>query len=175
MVDSWVYLRFLLPAFPVMFVGMGAALIGGIERFHRSALAVGTAAVLTAVVVFNGWEFVQRRGLFQYAQNDQRFARAVVYANGLAPDAVLVSLTYSGTLGFYTGRSVLVWEVLGVADLDPALAYLRASGHSLYFIGDGFEVDYFKRKFAGTHAVETFDAGLIKGDDGFVVYDMTFQ
>ncbi len=81
----------------------------------------------------------------------------LVYANGLAPEAVLVSLTYSGTLSFYTGRSVLVWEVLGVADLDPALAYLRARGHSLYFIGDGFEVDDFKRKFAGTHAVETLE------------------
>ena len=45
----------------------------------------------------------------------------------------------------------------------------------LYFIGDGFEVDYFKRKFAGTRAVETLDAGLIKGDDGFVVYDMTLR
>jgi hypothetical protein len=172
-VDSWVYLRFLLPAFPVMFVGMGAALIAGTERFHRSALAVGTAAVLTVFVVFNGWEFVQGRGLFQYAQHDQRFARAVAYANGLAPEAVLVSLTYSGTLSFYTGRSVLVWEVLGVGDLDPALAYLRASGHPLYFIGDGFEVDYFKRKFAGTHAVETLDAHFITGDAGFVVYDMT--
>jgi hypothetical protein len=131
--------------------------------------------VLTAVVMFNGWDFVQRWGLFQYAQNDQRYARAVVYANGLAPEAVLVSLTHSGTLSFYTGRSVLVWEVLGVADLDPALAYLQARGHSLYFIGDGFEVDYFKRKFAGTRAVETLDAGLIKGNEGFVVYDMTFH
>jgi hypothetical protein len=174
-VDSWDFLRFLLPAFPVMLVGMAAALIAGIERFHRSALAVGTAAVLTAVVMFNGWDFVQRWGLFQYAQNDQRYARAVVYANGLAPEAVLVSLTHSGTLSFYTGRSVLVWEVLGVADLDPALAYLQARGHSLYFIGDGFEVDSFKRKFAGTRAAETLDAGLIKGNEGFVVYDMTFH
>jgi hypothetical protein len=78
-------------------------------------------------------------------------------------------------LSFYTGRSVLVWEVLGVADLDPALAYLQARGHSLYFIGDGFEVDSFKRKFAGTRAAETLDAGLIKGNEGFVVYDMTFH
>ena len=135
----------------------------------------GFGVTITAVVVFNGWDVVQRNGLFQYAQHDQRFARAVAFANGLTPDAVLVSLTYSGTLGFYTGRSVLVWEVLGVADLDPALAYLRASGRSLYFIGDGFEVDYVKRKFAGTRAVETLDAGLIKGDDGFVVYDMTLR
>ena len=174
-VDSWDFLRFLLPAFPAMFVGMGAALVAGIERFHRSALAVGTAVVLTAVVMLNGWDFVQRWGLFQYAQLDQRFARAVVYANGLAPEAVLVSLTYSGTLSFYTGRSVLVWEVLGVGDLDPALAYLQSGGHSLYFIGDGFEVDYFKRKFAGTRAVETLDAGFVKGDAGFVVYDMSLN
>jgi 4-amino-4-deoxy-L-arabinose transferase-like glycosyltransferase len=172
-VDSWDFLRFLLPAFPVMFVGMGAALMTGIERFHRSALAVGMAAALTALVVFNGWNFVQRWGLFEYAQLEERYVRAVDYANGLAPEAVLVSLTYSGTLSFYTGRSVLVWEVLGTDDLDPALAYLRARGHSLYFIGDGFEVDYFKRKFAGTRAVETLDAGFIKGDAGFVVYDMT--
>jgi len=149
--------------------------VAGIERFHRSALAVGTAAALTAIVMLNGWDFVQRWGLFQYAQHDQRFARAVVYANGLAPEAVLVSLTYSGTLSFYTGRSVLVWEVLGAGDLDPALAYLRASGHSLYFIGDGFEVDYFKRKFAGTRAAETLDAGFVTGDAGFVVYDMSLN
>jgi hypothetical protein len=172
-VNTWDFLRFLLPAFPVLFVGTGAVLVIAIERFHRSAFVVGAAVALAALVVLNGWSFVQRWGLFEYAQTEGRFARAVAYANGLAPDAVLLSLTYSGTLGFYSGRNVLVWEVLGAADIDPALAYLRANGRSLYFIGDEFEVDYFKRKFAGTRAVETLDARLVDSDAGFVVYDLT--
>jgi hypothetical protein len=98
---------------------------------------------------------------------------AVEFAKTLPRDAVLVSVAYSGTLNFYTGRDVLRWEVVAPEQFDEVLTYLRRHGHTLYFIGDPSEEVAFKSYFATTDAAARFDAGRMVTEGVFVAADLT--
>jgi hypothetical protein len=170
---EWWYLRFLLPAFPVVCAAVGAVMVTVVKRFHRSGVALAAIFVVFASAVVHEWRFVRDAGVFRYATDDQRFAMALEFANTLPRDAVLVSVAHSGTLNFYTGRDVLRWEVVAPEQLDEALTYLRRHGHTLYFIGDPSEEVAFKSYFATTDAAARFDAGRMVTGRVFVAADLT--
>lgn len=170
--EDWQYLRFLLPAYPAVCAGVGAVVVWGIARLRYSALAVGAGVALVACVAFHGWGFARRENVFEIARQDQRYARAVIYAQGLASNAVLVSSVYSGTLHFYTGRDVLRWDAIAPGDIDRAAAYLRSRGHPLYFIGDPFEAEAFRRRFAGTRTAGAVGGRMATSDQAFVAYNL---
>jgi len=170
---EWWYLRFLLPAFPVVCAAVGAVMVAVIKRFHRSGFALAAIFVVFASVVVHEWRFGREAGVFRYATDDQRFVMALEFANALPRDAVLVSVAYSGTLNFYSGRDVLRWEVVAPEQFDEVLTYLRRHGHTLYFIGDPSEEVAFKSYFATTDAAARFDAGRIVTGGVFVAADLT--
>jgi hypothetical protein len=170
--DTWQYLRFLLPAYPPLCAGVGVVVVCGLERFRKSALAFGIAVAVIAVAVCHGWSMARREGVFRYAAQEQRYARAVSYASGLPQSAVLVSVVYSGALHFYARRDVLRWDVLAANDLDRAVDFLRARGYPLYFIGDELELDEFTRRFAGSRTVNTLPRPQTHETNGFVTVDL---
>jgi hypothetical protein len=130
--------------------------------------------VVIVAIGIQQWRFVNDAGLFRYAANEQRFARAVDFANSLPANTILVSNAYSGTLRFYSGRDVLRWESIPAKQLDEVLVYLRDHGHPAYFVGDPFEEDDFKSYFAGADAMRQFDNSRIADVAyGFVAADLT--
>jgi dolichyl-phosphate-mannose-protein mannosyltransferase len=169
--DGWWYLRFLLPAFPVLFASLGAILVECVRQSRRRPAAILLVGAITASIALQGWRYAHHQGAFA---GEERFARAVDFANSLPENAVLVSLAYSGTLHFYTGRDVLRWELLLGYELDGALAYLRSQGYPLYFIGDPFEVTEFQSRFAGQDTLVDFERRrLPMFDAGYVAYDLS--
>jgi hypothetical protein len=165
--DGWQYLRFLLPAFPAVLAGVGAVLVHKAGESKRPGVAIVLVVAVTASLAFWEWRYAYRDGAFRYAINEERFARAIDFANTLPANAVLISDAYSGTLRFYTGRDVLRWGVMIRQEFDGALAYLRDGGHPLYFVGDPFEEKAFKAYLGRTDAVERFDRGRVQ-DQGHV-------
>ena len=171
--DGWYYLRFLLPAFPVLFASLGAILVESVRQSQRRTTAMLLVVAVTASMAFQGWTYARQKGAFR---SEDRFARAVDFANSLPQNTVLVSLGHSGTLHFYTGRDVLRWELLLGYELDDALAYLRRLGHPLYFVGDPFEARDFQRRFAGQHTIVEFERRRVSdpfGQEEFVAYDLS--
>jgi hypothetical protein len=169
--DSWWYLRFVLPAFPVLFASLGAILVEFVRQSQRRTTAILLMAALTGSMAFQGWKFAQQQGGFR---SEDRFARAVDFANSLPQNTVLVSLGHSGTLHFYTGRDVLRWDLLLGSELDGALGYLRGLGHPVYFIGDPFEATEFQRQFSGQHTLDDFERRRVPNFDlGYVAYDLS--
>ena len=169
--DSWWYLRFVLPAFPVLFASLGAILIESVRQSQRRTTAILLVAALTGSMAFQGWRYAQQKGGFR---GEDRFARAVEFANTLPQNTVLVSLGHSGTLHFYTGRDVLRWDLLLGTELDSALAYLRRLGHPVYFIGDPFEATEFQRQFAGQHTLDDFERRRVPAfEEQYVAYDLS--
>jgi hypothetical protein len=166
MYDGWPYLRFLLPAFPAMLAGVGAVLVHRARESRRPAVAIVLVAAVTGSLAFWEWRYAHREGAFRYAINEDRFARAVDFANTLPANAVLISDAYSGTLRFYTGRQVLRWGVMVRREFDGALVYLRDGGHPLYFVGDPFEETAFKAYLDRTDLGERFDRGRVQ-DQGY--------
>lgn len=123
--DHWLYLRFLLPAFPTALAGASAVMV----RLSRSSSARRSAAMLVIFVMLYGWIRAGHEGLFQYAEHERRFSRAIAFAKALPEHAILVSVSHSGTLNLYSGRDVLRWEVLHPPQLDRIVAALRDGGH----------------------------------------------
>lgn len=169
--DSWWYLRFLLPAFPVLFASLGAILVESVRQSHRRTTAILLVAALTTSMAFQEWKYAQQKGAFR---SEDRFARAVDFANSLPQNTVLVSLGHSGTLHFYTGRDVLRWDLLLGSELDGALGYLRGLGHPVYFIGDPFEATEFQRQFSGQHTLDDFERRRVPDfNQEYVAYDLS--
>jgi hypothetical protein len=164
-------MRFLLPAFPVLLAGLGAVLVEYVRRSRRRTAAILLVGAITAAIAFQEWRYAYHEGAFN---SEDRFAKAVDFANRLPQNTVLVSLGHSGTLHFYTGRDVLCWELLLGYELDGALAYLRRLGHPLFFIGDPFEATEFQRRFSGQQTLDDFERRRVpEFGQEYVAYDLS--
>jgi hypothetical protein len=170
--DEWWYLRFLLPGYPPVMIGFALIVLWIMQRvsWHWRELAAGTVIALLAVT---GRNFAASHRSFAQRDSDARYASAVAYARRLPPNAVLFSNSHSGTLRLYAGRDVLRFEALGGYDIDRALAHVEARGHPVYLIGDPFEIDAFRDRFAGTEAVARLTRAPWRDLGGVHVYRLS--
>jgi Dolichyl-phosphate-mannose-protein mannosyltransferase len=157
--DDWAYLRFLLPAYPVVLAALAALFVNVVNRLKPRRIAVAAVAVVALSLVVQEWMFARDAGTFRSGQGESRFAHAVEFARTLPKNTIFVSDAYSGALHFYTGHDVLRWVMVPGRDLDVAIANLNRQGYPLYFIGDPFEVERLRREYADTDAAKRFDAG----------------
>ncbi|HKC56739.1 MAG TPA: glycosyltransferase family 39 protein [Vicinamibacterales bacterium] len=173
-VPEWGYLRFLLPAYPVVLASLAATLVIFARNAPHRRLAVAAAATITVLLLFHEERFARNAGAFRIAEGEERFARAVDFTRALPPNAIVFSDAYSGTLGFYAQREVLRWLWIPPEYLDLALGDLKKQGHHPYFVGDPFEVEAFKQYFDGSAAVTRLDGQALRVvDDSFVAADLT--
>jgi len=171
---DWGYTRFLLPAYPAVFAGVGIVLAASIARTTRTGLAVAAAALVVAVIVAQGWVYSLRSGVFTQRAGDARFARTVEYVRRLPERSILVSNAHSGTLRFYTGRGVLRFEAIRPEELDKAATHLRREGYALFLVGDEFEIDQFRKRFAKTRTVAALPRKPRVNLGGAVIYNLGF-
>jgi hypothetical protein len=169
--NDWGYLRFLLPAYPSVFVGAGIVVAAVVTRAHRRRLAAVAALLVIGVLIAHGWRLSVVDGLFMQRVGDARFAVAAEYAKALPERSVLISNAHSGTLHFYTGRDVLRFEAIRPADLDVIVSHLKGLGYSLHFIGDEFETAQFRTRFAGSSALAAMSTKPRAAFQGVEAYD----
>lgn len=167
---EWWYTRFLLPGYPALLCGLGTLIVSFVARSKRVELAVAFMALVTAFIVVYGWRFAIVNDVFTQRSGDQRFARAVRYVQRLPPRTVIVSLAHSGTIRLYANRDVLRFEAVDPGQLDLALDYLQQRGYELYLVGDDFEVQMFRTRFARTGAVARMDPRRAVNLSGVSVY-----
>jgi hypothetical protein len=168
--DAWAYLRFLIPALPLLMVGM-AIVVLKIWRRAEKWFVVGVACViLVGWAAVHALQYGRDTRVFGFKASDQRYARAVAYAQSLPQNSVLVSLGHSGPLRFYAGRDVLRFDALDGDAIDAAVAYLEARGHKVFFVGDPFEVGSFKQRFAGTNTLRRLEIAPPTDLGGAVAY-----
>lgn len=169
---DWGYTRFLLPGYPALFAGFGVVIAAAIARTSRRVLATAGAATVVGIVAAHGWIVSMNSGVFTQRAGDARYARAVDYVRGLPERSILVSNAHSGTLRFYTGRGVLRFEAIRPEDLDRAAAHLRRQGYALFLVGDEFEIDQFRTRFANTRTLAALPRNPRVNLGGVAVYDL---
>lgn len=133
---DWSYLRFLLPAFPVAFIAIGALATNAAERMPPPIR--GIVIVLAVVAVCSANVMIARReAVFDLWRYESRYRTAGRYLAAVLPrDAVIVTAQESASAHFYTGLPILRWDLLP-ADLDAALAALNGLGrHPVLLIED---------------------------------------
>jgi hypothetical protein len=145
--DQWWFLRFLLPAWPVLAIGAaaaGAALIRS-DRARIAATALLVAAATIGIAQAAG------RGVFRSAQDESKYTEvAQAIASIVPPDGVVLAMQHSGSIRYYAGRMTLRWDYLNPAWLDRAVAWLSAKGHRPYLLVERFERQQMRLHFDGS-------------------------
>ena len=105
--NHWFYLRFLLPAYPALFVLLAAALRWLTWKLPID-VRVPAAALVCAVMIPFGVNVARREGVFGVATFEQRHIHAAnEVASRTPPDAVVLSVQHSGSVRYYANRTTL--------------------------------------------------------------------
>jgi hypothetical protein len=152
--DTWSYLRFLLPAWPLIMIGLAVVIL----RPARSGRPVimGAAMVLVVGLGLHNLRVAIERYAFDLQQGEAKYASvgALVRAR-TDPNAMILSMQHSGSLRYYGGRMTLDISKIALrfdeAALDHEIAWLAAHGSHPYAVLEWWEVREFRERFGQTN------------------------
>jgi hypothetical protein len=174
--ENWTYLRFLLPAYPALFVFVAAGVWAVCRRFPTPA-RVAVALLLGAAAVSPAVRFARDQYIFNWPTHEHRYVLAGSRVKELAPPAaVLFSSQHSGSLRYYTDRLTLRYDLLGERRLDSAIRELNDKGRPSFLVIDEFEHPDFRKRFAARNRAGTLEwapLARIPGPPDVLIYDLT--
>ena len=165
--DQWWYLRFLIPALPIVFLLCADAVNWATVRSPLARLVVVGGFLAAAAAHATG--FIGSKDILTNRTLEQRrYVDPAMYIDRTLPaDAVVLAMQHSGSVRYYTGRLTLRWDVLEPAALDSAVETLRGRGLPAYALLESWEEEDFRRRFAGQRTVAALSSGAIaKSADG---------
>lgn len=139
--DDWWYIRFLLPAMPLLMVAMVVALLRWLPR----PVAHLTCALLAAWSVDTAFA----RHAFYLRALESRFRLAGAYFARTAPNALGLAVQQSGSLRFHGGRPTLTWDAIEPGGLDAAVGWLQLKGYLPLLVLEDGEEPGFRTRFSG--------------------------
>ena len=149
--EPWWYLRFLLPAWPPLFIG-AAAVLESVRRRGRFASA-SVALVVIGSGLF-GIQTAHARGVFEIGAEERRYVSvARLVETTTEPDAVILTGLHAGTLRYYAGRDTIRFDVLDAAWLDRAVAWLESRGRHPYILVEDWEHPLFNARYGRDNAL----------------------
>jgi hypothetical protein len=146
--DDWSYLRFLLPSLAISAVFAGIALAKWIERWPITVRVLLLFAVVVGVTAYH-IAIARSLDTFKLADQLARVATVADYLNkNVHPGAVLLSGEQSGSMRYYTHRSILRWEAASAATLTEAFEKLVKTDRPIFIVLDAWEEPLFRAKLA---------------------------
>jgi hypothetical protein len=148
--DDWSFLRFLLPALPLVMILVMASIDSIARRIApwTPRPVVAALAIMLAVTYVGNAEI---RNVFRLHQLEARYERAGDFvARRLPPNAIVITSSESGSVRLYSGRRSLVWDALDPSWLDSSIAYLRTRGLEPFLLLETGEEPSFRRRFASS-------------------------
>ena len=173
--DNWTYLRFMLPAYPALFILMAAGIAAACAQMPE-VMRPAIAMALVAACVSLSLQFSKNQFIFDWKQHESRYVRAAERAAELTPrDAVLFSSQHSGSLRYYTNRITLRYDLLSPRHLETALEQLRGKGRTSFLVIDDWEAKDFRERFDGAPPVRRLESAplaRIAGPPDVLIYDL---
>jgi hypothetical protein len=155
--DAWWYLRFLLPAWPVLLL-TAAAGIDALARRCGGSVHLPLTVVVLALWCSYGVYFASARDALDLGRGERVYADVGRYiAEHTEPAAVMLSFQHSGSLRLYADRLTLRYERLEPSWLDRAIAHLQGSGRHPYIVVTEQEEAEFRRRFAPVSSIGALD------------------
>ena len=145
--ESWTYLRFMLPAMAVAMIAVSMLMTTVLRRAPVTVRVPAVAAGLLALASLNV-AAAREHGVFRFADRQDR-GRVIGerLADLLPVNAVIVSSEHSGTMRYYTGRTVVRWDLMAPAAMPDALDWLTLNGYQIWVVLDDWEEEPFRKKF----------------------------
>jgi hypothetical protein len=154
--DVWWYLRFLLPSYPFIFVGVGAvgaALVRGRGRAARAALW----AVVVTWGAFQIWTASDRRA-FEIWRDDRRAVPVAEMTRTVTPrDSLILAGEHTGSVRYYGGRMTGYYFFLKGDWVDRGVEWLKTQNIHPYLLLEEWEVAEVRIRFAGQEAAKALD------------------
>lgn len=175
--DHWSFLRFLLPAIPLLLLTASIVVAALLQNANRSARAA-VFALVVALVPFAYVHTAAKGDAFrvkgQWTARTRGAARFV--ADRLPVNAVYLSLAASGSLREYGDRMTVRYEAVAPEEMDPLVVYLEKQGLVPYAALERTEVVPFVARFHGSDAarrVEAREAALMFDEAGMMFVPLT--
>lgn len=151
----WWYLRFLLPAFPLMLLLAVIGLAWLLRRFV-DARTIAAVALIVAMPVFTlRVHTVRARGVFGLSLGGVVYLSAAEYVRDrLPPNALIMTVQHSGSIRYYANRLTLRWDLLPAEWWTPALEVLVARGYQPYLLVSSFEEEQLRKQFGFSDEVD---------------------
>ena len=155
--EEWWYLRFLLPAIPILLVLTSSVLV----RLVSQAPAAARAPLLAGAVALLGTYCVAvaaERRAFDLHRLESRYLAAGAFASRALPrNAVLLSVQESGSLRMYGGRTTVRFDHIDPKGLEAAVQFFDGSGYRPYFVIEAWEEAQFRDRFSGSSGLGLLD------------------
>jgi hypothetical protein len=145
--DNPGYLRFLLPTYPFVMLGLSSVglRIAGL-RWRGAAPAVVAATIALGLL---GVDFASRANVFRQWQEDISIEIGADVRRFTPENSVVMAMQHSGAIRYYGGRVTLRWDGVPADWLDRSVAWLAERGVPTYVLVDGWERDLMRTRFAG--------------------------
>jgi hypothetical protein len=146
---EWWYLRFYLPAWPMLAT---ATVVLAWRLCHRASSAAAPLVVLALTVAIAGpaVRHTAAQGVFDLWRGAQRYPAVATWVRESAPaDSVLWSVQHSGALAANGATTVARWDYIAPGALDARVEALAARGRTSWVVLDDWEEDAWRQRFAG--------------------------
>jgi hypothetical protein len=145
---SWWYMRFLLPAFPGLIVGMLAVLTA---LARRSPFLKFLGCLLITCFLLR-WNVVWTRKLYALDSGfrERVYAEACAFIkNSIPQNSVICCMQESGAILYYTNLTIVRWDCIGEKDFPEVVSACRKTGQPIYMVLFPSEEDAALKKFPG--------------------------
>jgi hypothetical protein len=151
--DDPEYVRFLLPAYPLLLVAAAAA-FGVLAPQHGPRRASAFAAIALLLAVWGVWH---GRYAFRTQRDEARYRAAAQMAATLPENTVFLSNLHSGSLRYYAQRLTVRFDWLAPDVYAEALDKLRGSGRPEFVVLDEAERETFRARYASVADLSWLD------------------
>jgi len=155
--ESWTFLRFLLPALPLLFVLGGAIVVAIVERLP---VRLRAAAIVLVVMLVPYFFLTKADGLSVFAIQaaEHRYAAVGELVDRALPaNAAIITLTESGSIRLYGHRPTVRWDLVERPALGVTLRHLHSSGYAPYVLLEEWEHAPFRARFDGTNGFDRIE------------------
>jgi hypothetical protein len=163
--DSWGYLRFLLPSWPLVMLGLAASLLA----IGRLSIAGARLLASATIVLLGIWGLQRAATLGAFNQRQAARHEAIVAAivrEHTGPESVVFASGRSGSLRYYGGRMTARYDLLPEDWLDRAVTWMTERGAHVYLLLDRNEFPEFRSRFAGQRTQASLASPLLVYEPG---------
>jgi hypothetical protein len=159
---DWWYLRFFLPAFPLLFILMAAG-VAWFTRVLPAAVAVPVLVIFLAFYVQQRVEFILGLGTLTIGHGEGRYIAVAEYVEQALPaNAVYISMQHSGTLRLYSGRRTLRFDFIPPGEFASSIDWLTAHGHRPYLVLEDWEENIYREHLQAIGGrLASLDMGIV--------------
>jgi hypothetical protein len=161
--DAWWWTRFLLPAYPLVFILAAEVVWLGAEWFGKRT-RTAAALLFALVMVYYGGTHSYHWKVYRVGHGEQKYAEVGRHVDRTLPtNAIVIAMQHSGTVRYYSDRLTVRYDYIDAGWLDRAIDHLMQAGFEPFFLLDDWEVPVFREKFASQK-----HAALVAGEPEYV-------